>query len=103
MIAVIQRVSEASVTIEGQLKSKIRNGLMILVGIEDTDNDEDIALLRFKGASADMRQIWIYRLLKAQQATAERIERAVFILVLAVVFVGFLTYLMETYFPDFPN
>lgn len=48
MIAVIQRVSEASVTIEGQLKSKIRNGLMILVGIEDTDNDEDIEWLSNK-------------------------------------------------------
>ncbi len=48
MIAVIQRVSEASVTIEGQLKSKIGKGLMILVGIEDADNDEDIEWLSNK-------------------------------------------------------
>ena len=48
MIAVIQRVSEASVTIEGQLKSKIEKGLMILIGIEDADNEEDIEWLSSK-------------------------------------------------------
>ena len=42
MIAVIQRVSEASVKIEGKIKSSIGIGLMILLGIEDTDNKEDI-------------------------------------------------------------
>jgi len=45
MIAVIQRVSEASVTIDGQLKSKIERGLLILIGIEDVDGDEDIEWL----------------------------------------------------------
>ena len=42
MRVLIQRVSEASVTIEGVLKSKINQGLLILVGIEDVDNQEDI-------------------------------------------------------------
>ncbi len=42
MKVVIQRVSEASVTIEGRVKSAIGPGLLILVGIEDADGAEDI-------------------------------------------------------------
>ena len=42
MRLVIQRVSEASVTIDGQIKSAIGTGLLILVGIEDADTAEDI-------------------------------------------------------------
>ena len=42
MRAIIQRVTRASVTIEGKLKSAIERGLLILVGIEDADNNEDI-------------------------------------------------------------
>ena len=42
MKTVIQRVRHASVTIGGALKSEIGNGLLVLVGIEDRDNDEDI-------------------------------------------------------------
>ncbi|HPH19516.1 MAG TPA: D-aminoacyl-tRNA deacylase, partial [Haliscomenobacter sp.] len=42
MRLVIQRVSEASVTIDGQIKSAIDAGLLILVGIEDADTAEDI-------------------------------------------------------------
>lgn len=42
MRLVIQRVKEASVTIEGRLKSAIGHGMMILVGIEDADTQEDI-------------------------------------------------------------
>lgn len=45
MRLVIQRVSEASVTIEGQIKSAIETGLLILVGIEDADTAEDIEWL----------------------------------------------------------
>ena len=45
MRVVIQRVSEASVTIEGQVKSSIGWGLLILLGVEDTDNQEDIQWL----------------------------------------------------------
>lgn len=42
MRILIQRVSEASVTINKQLKSQINSGLLILVGIENADNEEDI-------------------------------------------------------------
>lgn len=42
MRAVIQRVSEASVVIDGQLKSAIAVGLLVLLGIEADDNQEDI-------------------------------------------------------------
>jgi D-aminoacyl-tRNA deacylase len=42
MRVVIQRVSEASVTINGIKKAAINNGLLILVGIEDADSTEDI-------------------------------------------------------------
>jgi len=45
MRIVIQRVSSASVSIGGQLKSSIGRGLMLLVGIEDADGDEDIEYL----------------------------------------------------------
>lgn len=45
MRAVIQRVKHASVTIEGRVKSSIQKGLMILVGIEDSDSNEDIEWL----------------------------------------------------------
>ena len=42
MRAVIQRVSEASVTIEKKVKSKIGFGLLILVGVEEEDTQEDV-------------------------------------------------------------
>ncbi len=45
MRAVIQRVSRASVTIGGKLKSSIGKGLLVLVGIEDADAEEDIEWL----------------------------------------------------------
>ena len=45
MRVVIQRVSEASVTINDQIKSSIDSGLMILLGIEDTDTPADITWL----------------------------------------------------------
>lgn len=48
MIAVIQRVQTASVTINSQLKSQIDNGLLILIGIEESDNQEDIDWLTRK-------------------------------------------------------
>jgi len=48
MRAVIQRVSEASVTIEGNISGAIKDGLLILLGIEDADNDEDIQWLSNK-------------------------------------------------------
>lgn len=48
MRAVIQRVKHANVTIDGKIKSSIRNGLLILLGIEETDSDEDIKWLSAK-------------------------------------------------------
>ena len=51
MRAVIQRVSRASVTVEDNLISKITNGLLILIGIEDADTLEDINWLSKKIAN----------------------------------------------------
>ncbi len=48
MIAVIQRVSEASVKIEGHLKGQIQNGFLVLLGITHTDTDEDLEWLAKK-------------------------------------------------------
>jgi len=48
MKAVLQRVLEAKVTIDGKIKSGIHLGLMILIGIEDADNKEDIEWLSNK-------------------------------------------------------
>jgi len=48
MIAVIQRVSEASVTIEGAVKSKIGMGVMVLLGIAEEDLQEDVEWLSRK-------------------------------------------------------
>lgn len=48
MRAVIQRVTEASVTVDGNVCGKIGNGLMVLIGVEDADNDEDIDWLSKK-------------------------------------------------------
>jgi D-aminoacyl-tRNA deacylase len=42
MRAVIQRVNRASVTVRNKIKSEIGTGLLVLVGIEDSDNDNDI-------------------------------------------------------------
>jgi len=48
MRAVIQRVSEASVNINNQLKSSISGGLLILLGIVESDTHEDIEWLCHK-------------------------------------------------------
>lgn len=48
MRVVIQRVSQASVTIEGSIKSSISAGLLILVGIEEDDNETDLIWLSNK-------------------------------------------------------
>ena len=45
MRTVIQRVSHASVTINGVVKSAIEGGLLVLVGVEDTDTEEDLQWL----------------------------------------------------------
>ena len=48
MRIIIQRVQKASVTIAEQVHSSIGQGMMILVGIEDADGNEDIAFLTKK-------------------------------------------------------
>jgi D-tyrosyl-tRNA(Tyr) deacylase len=48
MRAVIQRVTRASVTIEGVIRSSIETGLLVLVGIEDADTSDDIEWLSGK-------------------------------------------------------
>ena len=53
MRAVIQRVTKARVTIEGKINGQIENGLLVLVGIEDADTDEDIEWL--SGKMVDLR------------------------------------------------
>jgi D-tyrosyl-tRNA(Tyr) deacylase len=45
MRAVIQRVSEASVTINGERTAAIGRGLLVLAGIEDADDETDIQWL----------------------------------------------------------
>ena len=51
MKTVIQRVSSASVTIENKVVADIQKGLLVLVGIEDADNHEDINWLTAKIAN----------------------------------------------------
>lgn len=48
MRAVIQRVTQASVTINGQLRGSIAQGLLVLLGIEEADTAEDIEWLSGK-------------------------------------------------------
>jgi len=48
MRVVIQRVTRASVSVDGSVTGAINNGLLILVGIEDADTDEDISWLSNK-------------------------------------------------------
>lgn len=45
MRAVIQRVTEASVTIEGKVNAEIKKGLLILLGIATDDQQEDLVWL----------------------------------------------------------
>lgn len=45
MRIVAQRVSRASVTIDGQVKSAIGLGMMVLLGVEEADNEEDVEWL----------------------------------------------------------
>lgn len=51
MKAVIQRVSQSSVTISNKIVAQIQQGLLVLVGIEDTDNQQDINWLTSKIAN----------------------------------------------------
>ena len=48
MRVVIQRVSQASVTISGRVKGQIRKGLLIFAGVEEADTKEDLEWLSAK-------------------------------------------------------
>ena len=48
MIAVIQRVLEASVQIVNRPQMQIGKGLLVLVGIEEADGDEDAELIEIR-------------------------------------------------------
>jgi D-tyrosyl-tRNA(Tyr) deacylase len=48
MRAIIQRVSQASVTVDGKICGSINSGLLVLLGIEDADEEEDIQWLANK-------------------------------------------------------
>lgn len=48
MIAVVQRVTQASVTIDGQVHGQIERGLLVLLGIGHTDTADDVAYLAQK-------------------------------------------------------
>lgn len=48
MKAVIQRVSRASVTVDGEVSGNINNGLLVLLGVEKGDTEEDLDILAKK-------------------------------------------------------
>lgn len=48
MRAVIQRVTSASVEIEQEIHGSIKHGILLLLGVEEADNDEDISWLSGK-------------------------------------------------------
>ena len=48
MKVVIQRVSKANVKVDGEISGEIGKGLLVLLGIEDADNNEDIQWLSNK-------------------------------------------------------
>lgn len=50
MRVLIQRVTEAAVTVSGETVGRIGKGLLVLVGVEDADGDEDVSYLAGKTA-----------------------------------------------------
>jgi D-tyrosyl-tRNA(Tyr) deacylase len=51
MKAVLQRVTQASCTVDGKITGEIKTGFLVLLGIEDADNDEDLQWLAQKIAA----------------------------------------------------
>ncbi|MBS1522223.1 MAG: D-tyrosyl-tRNA(Tyr) deacylase [Bacteroidetes bacterium] len=51
MRAVLQRVTQASCMVDGNITGEIKNGFLVLLGIEDADTDEDLQWLAQKIAS----------------------------------------------------
>jgi D-tyrosyl-tRNA(Tyr) deacylase len=48
MRAIIQRVTQASCTVDGKITGEIKNGFLVLLGVEDADTDEDLQWLAQK-------------------------------------------------------
>ena len=57
MRAVVQRVTEADVTVEGQVTGKIDKGLMVLLGVEEGDTDNDACLLYTSGQVIPLKRL----------------------------------------------
>ena len=51
MRAVLQRVTQASCTVDGKITGEIKNGFLVLLGVEDADTDDDLQWLAQKIAS----------------------------------------------------
>ena len=51
MRAVIQRVSSASVKVEGEIKGAVQNGMLVLLGVHETDTEKDAEKLAAKISS----------------------------------------------------
>ena len=51
MRAILQRVTQANCTVDGKITGEIKNGFLVLLGIEDADTDEDLQWLAQKIAS----------------------------------------------------
>ena len=51
MRAVLQRVTQANCTVDGKITGEIKNGFLVLLGIEDADTDDDLQWLAQKIAS----------------------------------------------------
>jgi len=51
MRAVLQRVTQASCTVDGKITGEIKTGFLVLLGVEDADTDEDLQWLAQKIAS----------------------------------------------------
>jgi len=51
MRAIIQRVTHASCVVDGKITGEIKNGFLVLLGVEDADTDEDLQWLAQKIAS----------------------------------------------------
>jgi D-tyrosyl-tRNA(Tyr) deacylase len=66
MIAVIQRVSQASVTIDGVVKGQIEQGFMVLLGVTHTDTEEDVTWLSFIEAARPDVAIPLYEAMITQ-------------------------------------
>ena len=55
MRAVIQRVSEASVSVDGRVTGRIGPGLLVLLGVGQDDSEEDARLMADKGVDVLVR------------------------------------------------